>query len=81
MTVDSTVLDTRGRELPAIKVFACAIRYFVDHLFDDINRKNLGPLRRDDIYWVLTVPAIWDDRARKFMRDAAHQVSITKNMI
>ena len=31
----------------------------------------ITPLR-----WVLTVPAIWDDEARKFMRFAAEQAGI-----
>lgn len=28
----------------------------------------------DDILWVLTVPAIWSDQAKQFMREAAMQV-------
>jgi hypothetical protein len=28
----------------------------------------------DDIAWVLTVPAIWDDAAKQFMRLAATEV-------
>lgn len=31
----------------------------------------------DDILWVLTVPAIWSDQAKQFMREAAIQVCIT----
>jgi hypothetical protein len=27
-----------------------------------------------DIHWVLTVPAIWKDNAKQFMREAAQQV-------
>lgn len=30
----------------------------------------------NDILWVLTVPAIWSDQAKQFMRDAAIQVCI-----
>lgn len=26
------------------------------------------------IRWVLTVPAIWDENAKQFMREAAHKV-------
>ena len=29
----------------------------------------------NDILWVLTVPAIWSDQAKQFMREAAIQVS------
>lgn len=31
----------------------------------------------DDILWVLTVPAIWSDQAKQFMREAAIQVFVT----
>jgi hypothetical protein len=30
----------------------------------------------DDIHWVLTVPAIWDLKAKQFMRDAAEKVCL-----
>ena len=26
------------------------------------------------IRWILTVPAIWDENAKQFMREAAHKV-------
>jgi hypothetical protein len=29
-----------------------------------------------DIHWVLTVPAIWKDNAKQFMREAAQQVFV-----
>ena len=36
----------------------------------------------DNILWVLTVPAIWSDRAKKFMREVAQKVSIlTRNVL
>lgn len=30
----------------------------------------------DDILWVLTVPAIWDDAAKAFMKEAAKLVAV-----
>lgn len=79
LTRDSKVSDIRGRELPAVTVFACAIRYFKDHLLHRLERYGLETLMRDDICWVLTVPAIWDDEAKRFMRNAAIEVSIINN--
>ena len=32
-------------------------------------------VEKDDIFWVLTVPAIWNDSAKQFMREAAVNVS------
>jgi hypothetical protein len=35
----------------------------------------------DDVRWVVTVPAIWSDRAKQFMRNAAYEVPRFVGMI
>lgn len=55
-------------------VFAYAIKYFKDHLLH--HSKKTGLRIEDEICWVLTVPAIWDNGAKYFMRKAATEVSI-----
>lgn len=74
----STISDIRGRKLCAMKVFTCAIRYFMDHLLEELKRRNVRFFNLDEIQWVLTVPTIWNDEAKTFMREAAIQVYITK---
>ena len=40
-------------------------------------RNNVaGGITMNDIHWVLTVPAIWSDAAKQFMREAAIKVSV-----
>ena len=39
-----------------------------------INKKDLG-ITEDDITFVLTIPAIWNEPAKQFMREAAVDVS------
>ena len=56
------------KEMKAKDVFAHALAYFKEEA-----EKALR-LRSRRIKWVLTVPAIWTQRARQFMRDAAYQV-------
>ena len=56
-----------GKMFPAIKVFSMYIAALVD---DMISAGDRG-LRKSDIYWVLTVPGIWSDAAKQFMREAA----------
>lgn len=77
LTIHTKLSDIRGRELPAVTVFAYAIKYFKDHFLKELEKTGLGALTRDDIKWVLTVPAIWDENAKLFLRNAAHKVSIT----
>lgn len=73
LTVNTTVADIRGRQMQAVKVFAHAIRYLKDHLLNSLKTKG-KIIKNDDILWVLTVPAIWDDPAKAFMRKAAEEV-------
>ncbi|XP_060064403.1 heat shock 70 kDa protein 12A-like [Ylistrum balloti] len=62
--------DDQGRTMPAIKVFAAAIKYLKDHLMTSLNNK-LTDVKLSDISWVLTVPAIWSNASKQFMREAA----------
>lgn len=59
----------------AIDVFSKSIEYLKDHMIKESETKRDGVHSRD-IFWVLTVPAIWDDSAKQFMREAAIHVSI-----
>lgn len=70
--------DLRGRELPAMKVFACVIEYLKDRVLKNLEELCLGSLKREDRSWVITLPAFWDDKAKNFMQSAAQQVSIIK---
>lgn len=72
---------TLEQELPAVNVFACAIKYLKDRLLDDINNMGFGSLESNEIIWVLAVPAVFDDTAKMFMREAAEKVSITKILV
>ena len=59
----------------ALDVFAEAIGYLKRHLMKSCDERGFG-LSDKEIKWVLTVPAIWGDAAKQFMRIAAEQVYI-----
>ena len=59
--------------MEALKVFAAAIGYLKRHVMGVCGQK-FGGVRENDIHWILTIPAIWGDVAKKFMREAAEQV-------
>lgn len=63
-----------GYRLPAIFVFAHALRYFKDECQDEISDQSATIITTKDIQWVITVPAIWRPSARQFMRRAAVEV-------
>ena len=62
--------------MQALTVFSLAIRLLKEHLIAKIQLGMKGELSDKDIHFVLTVPAIWDDPAKQFMREAAEQVII-----
>lgn len=59
----------------AMEVFAAGIRFLKDHMMKACTERMYGSgVDIADIRWVLTVPAIWDDGAKQFMREAAVKV-------
>ena len=78
--------DVYGKEMCAMDVFTAAIKALKDHLIatltareanvqQDKNDQQAPGNIADLIHWVLTVPAIWDDAAKQFMRESAIHVS------
>ena len=65
--------DETGKQLPALVVFSESIKYLKDTLLEEA-RKQQTDIRADDIKWILTIPAIWSDPAKTFMRRAAVEV-------
>jgi hypothetical protein len=67
--------DEMGRSLPAIDVFAMSIRFLKDDVLENCNKGRAGiKIVTQDVQWVLTVPAIWNDGAKQFMRESALKV-------
>lgn len=62
--------DEKGLKMSALIVFSECIRYLKDHCVSLIAEKKVS-LTENDTHWVLTVPAIWDEPAKQFMREAA----------
>lgn len=77
VTKDLSIAAVNGRTMKALTVFAAALRFLKD---DALKTISLNTSNRQflpsDFTWVLTVPAIWDDSAKQFMREAATQAGI-----
>ncbi|XP_045161272.2 heat shock 70 kDa protein 12A-like [Mercenaria mercenaria] len=76
----STMEDISGKKLPALEIFAHAIRYLKNNFRETID-KRLQDVQDTDVNYVLTVPAIWDDMAKRFMRQAATEAGITNDQL
>ncbi|VDI55462.1 Hypothetical predicted protein [Mytilus galloprovincialis] len=67
--------DITGKTVLAIDVFAHSIKALVNHLMDALETRGIG-VKSSDIQWVLTVPAIWTDNSKQFMRKSAEKAGI-----
>ncbi|XP_060582885.1 heat shock 70 kDa protein 12A-like [Ruditapes philippinarum] len=71
-----TLTDEMGNTLPAIDVFAMAIEYLVNDMHDEIKDRMSGVIEKSEVHWLITVPAIWTDSAKQFMRKAGEKAGI-----
>ncbi|XP_060599221.1 heat shock 70 kDa protein 12B-like [Ruditapes philippinarum] len=70
---DITIKDESSRPLLAADVFGMSIKFLVD---DMLNNGIDGIIKHSEIHLVVTVPAIWSDAAKQFMREAAEKVTM-----
>ncbi|KAH3818539.1 heat shock 70 kDa protein 12A-like [Dreissena polymorpha] len=68
--------DATGKQLPALTVIAAFIKFLKDDLMEVLKDRVTGGFTSSDVNWVLTVPAIWNERAKQFMRMAAREAGI-----
>jgi hypothetical protein len=66
--------DVAGKSVPAMKVFGTSIKALMDHLCLTFTERGIE-IEPMDIRWVLTVPAIWSDAAKQFIRKSANLVN------
>lgn len=74
---DTEIEDATGKSLKAMHVFSLSIQFLRNDLFKSLQNKFLD-IKEEDIHYVLTVPAIWDDNAKQFMREAAVKAGISE---
>ncbi|CAC5419654.1 unnamed protein product [Mytilus coruscus] len=72
--------DIRGRTLPAVEVFSLSIQALKNHLTKTVEVRGVCVDDRKT-KWVLTVPAIWTETAKCFMRKSAEMAGIPSDML
>ncbi|XP_021344630.1 heat shock 70 kDa protein 12B-like, partial [Mizuhopecten yessoensis] len=79
LTRNLEVKDQQGKTFHACAVFSESIRFIKTAALKEIKERN--PVAEEDIHWVLTVPAIWNEPAKQFMREAAVEAGIPANQL
>ncbi|XP_052799179.1 heat shock 70 kDa protein 12B-like [Mya arenaria] len=80
LTRGATVEDINGKSMPAMTIFSMSIRFLRDHLVKTLNTQTVD-IEEADIQYVLTIPAIWNDNAKQFMREAAMEAGMEADRI
>ena len=65
-----------GETMSGLEVFSAAINFLKKHFIENVNNRIVGnDITVESVRWVLTVPAIWSDSAKQFMRESAEKVN------
>uniref|UniRef100_A0A3Q2CMI3 Heat shock protein 12B n=1 Tax=Cyprinodon variegatus TaxID=28743 RepID=A0A3Q2CMI3_CYPVA len=72
LTMETELEAVNGRKVRAIEVFAHALRFFREHALKEVKDQSSSVLEGEEIRWVITVPAVWRQPAKQFMREAAY---------
>ncbi|XP_059561627.1 heat shock 70 kDa protein 12B isoform X2 [Myotis daubentonii] len=72
LTLKTQLEAVNGKKMPALEVFAHALRFFKEHALQELREQCPSLPEKNTVRWVLTVPAIWKQPAKQFMREAAY---------
>uniref|UniRef100_A0AAQ4RID1 Heat shock protein 12B n=1 Tax=Gasterosteus aculeatus aculeatus TaxID=481459 RepID=A0AAQ4RID1_GASAC len=72
LTMETELEAVNGRRVRAIEVFGHALHFFREHALKEVKDQSSSVLEGEDVRWVLTVPAVWRQPAKQFMREAAY---------
>ncbi|XP_059803910.1 heat shock 70 kDa protein 12A isoform X2 [Hypanus sabinus] len=76
LTIDTELEATNGKKVKAIEIFAFALMFFKDHALQELGDQAGSPFDNSEVRWVITVPAIWKQPAKQFMRHAAYKAGL-----
>ncbi|XP_075705701.1 heat shock 70 kDa protein 12B-like, partial [Rhinoderma darwinii] len=72
LTMRTELEAVNGKKFQALEVFAHALRFFKEHAVLELKEQCPSLDENKGIRWVITVPAIWKQPAKQFMREAAY---------
>ncbi|KAM8780392.1 heat shock 70 kDa protein 12A isoform 3-T3 [Rhynchonycteris naso] len=76
LTLDTDLTAANGKKIKALEIFAYALQYFKEQALKELSDQAGSDFENSDVRWVITVPAIWKQPAKQFMRQAAYQAGL-----
>ncbi len=70
------ILDVGKHQFRLLDVVAAYLEKLRQMVMDQLQGGTTGVLRDNEVHWCLTVPAIWEDRDKDFMKAAARRAGL-----
>jgi len=77
--MDKNAVSADGRELSLMTVISQTLKFIADKAMSKL-ADQVGKVIPTKIRWVLTVPALWDEEHKQFMRKAAVEAKLIDNI-
>lgn len=68
------ITDVGGKPLKSLRVTSQTINYFRKHVINKIRNIRSGYMDDRLVHFVLTLPAMWNEQGKQFMKKAAIMV-------
>ncbi|XP_039207136.1 heat shock 70 kDa protein 12A [Crotalus tigris] len=76
LTLETDLSAANGKKVKALEIFAYALQYFKEQALKELSDQAGSEFENSDVRWVITVPAIWKQPAKQFMRQAAYKAGM-----
>ncbi|XP_073412672.1 heat shock 70 kDa protein 12A [Dendrobates tinctorius] len=76
LTMETDIVAANGKRVKALEIFAFALRYFKEQALKELSDQAGEEMENSEVRWVITVPAIWKQPAKQFMRQAAYKAGM-----
>ena len=73
--MDANAIAIDSREMPLMQVISESLRFIAGKAVEKLT-EQVGKVVKTKIRWVLTVPALWSEEHKHFMREAAKVAGI-----
>lgn len=76
LTKKTELQAANGKKMAALAVFGHSLRFFKNHALEQLSEQCDTKIPDENVRWVVTVPALWRQTAKQFMRMAAYQAGL-----
>ncbi|XP_064922980.1 heat shock 70 kDa protein 12A isoform X1 [Columba livia] len=76
LSMETDLTAANGKKVKALEIFAYALQFFKEQALKELSDQGGSDFENTEVRWVITVPAIWKQPAKQFMRQAAYKAGM-----